>query len=81
MQNEPMPLVSVQDKLEFIQKLEQAGCSNIEVGSFVSPKWIPQMRTLTVDFCDVIQVEASRGDLVVHVERAAVWGELVGANS
>ena len=43
LQNEPLPLVSVQDKLEFIRKLEQAGCSNIEVGSFVSPKWIPQM--------------------------------------
>jgi len=43
LQNEPLPLVSVRDKLEFIGELEQAGCSTIEVGSFVSPKWIPQM--------------------------------------
>mmetsp|Transcript_18563 Transcript_18563/g.38251 ORF Transcript_18563/g.38251 Transcript_18563/m.38251 type:complete len:403 (+) Transcript_18563:134-1342(+) len=43
LQNEPLPLVSVKDKLEFIRRLERAGCSNIEVGSFVSPKWIPQM--------------------------------------
>ncbi len=43
LQNEPLPLVSVRNKLEFIQRLEKAGCSNIEVGAFVSPKWIPQM--------------------------------------
>jgi len=43
LQNEPLPLVSVKDKLEFIRRLGRAGCSNIEVGSFVSPKWIPQM--------------------------------------
>lgn len=43
LQNEALPLVSVKDKLKFIRWLERAGCSNIEVGSFVSPKWIPQM--------------------------------------
>lgn len=43
LQNESPPLVSVKDKLEFIRRLERAGCSNIEVGAFVSPKWIPQM--------------------------------------
>jgi hydroxymethylglutaryl-CoA lyase len=43
LQNETLPLVSVNDKLKFIRWLERAGCSNIEVGSFVSPKWIPQM--------------------------------------
>lgn len=43
LQNEIPPLVSVEDKVELIRKLERAGCSNIEVGAFVSPKWIPQM--------------------------------------
>jgi len=43
LQNEALPLVSVEDKLEFINRLERAGCSDIEVGAFVSPKWIPQM--------------------------------------
>ena len=43
LQNEAPPIVSVKDKLEFIRRLERAGCSNIEVGAFVSPKWIPQM--------------------------------------
>eukprot|EP00536_Pseudo-nitzschia_multiseries_P013550 jgi/Psemu1/261491/estExt_Genewise1Plus.C_5850014 len=43
LQNEPLPAVSVEHKVELIRKLERAGCSHIEIGSFVSPKWIPQM--------------------------------------
>lgn len=43
LQNEALPLVSVKDKLRLIRSLERAGCANIEVGAFVSPKWIPQM--------------------------------------
>ncbi|AKH19413.1 hydroxymethylglutaryl-CoA lyase [Sedimenticola thiotaurini] len=35
--------VPAEIKLELIQKLEQAGLSVIEAGSFVSPKWVPQM--------------------------------------
>lgn len=30
-------------KLEFIQRLVEAGCTNIEAASFVSPRWVPQM--------------------------------------
>ncbi|WP_260295920.1 hydroxymethylglutaryl-CoA lyase [Sedimenticola hydrogenitrophicus] len=42
LQNEPTP-VPLEVKLELIHKLEQAGLSVIEAGSFVSPKWVPQM--------------------------------------
>eukprot|EP00980_Cylindrotheca_fusiformis_P017187 scaffold5293_cov82-Cylindrotheca_fusiformis.AAC.1 len=42
LQNEPKS-ISVNDKVTLIQKLHQAGCSVIEAGSFVSPKWVPQM--------------------------------------
>uniref|UniRef100_UPI003D0B99B2 hydroxymethylglutaryl-CoA lyase n=1 Tax=Sedimenticola sp. TaxID=1940285 RepID=UPI003D0B99B2 len=42
LQNEPTP-VPLEVKLALIQKLEQAGLSVIEAGSFVSPKWVPQM--------------------------------------
>jgi len=31
------------DKITLIQKLQQAGCCNIEATAFVSPKWVPQM--------------------------------------
>ncbi len=42
LQNEPVT-ISVEDKLQFINMLELAGLKNIEVGAFVSPKWVPQM--------------------------------------
>ena len=42
LQNETNP-VSIQEKVELIHRLFQAGCSTIEVGAFVSPKWVPQM--------------------------------------
>lgn len=42
LQNEPS-LVTVEDKVELINLLSQTGLSAIEAGSFVSPKWVPQM--------------------------------------
>lgn len=42
LQNENYPISTV-DKIELIQRLAQAGISHIEAGSFVSPKWVPQM--------------------------------------
>ena len=44
LQNEANP-VSVADKVELINQLAAAGCKHIEAGSFVSPKWVPQMAT------------------------------------
>ena len=35
--------ISVEDKIELIDKLSTCGFNRIEVGSFVSPKWVPQM--------------------------------------
>lgn len=35
--------ISVQSKIELIHKLAQTGLKDIEAGSFVSPKWVPQM--------------------------------------
>ena len=42
LQNEPTP-VPLEIKLGLIERLEQAGLPVIEAGSFVSPKWVPQM--------------------------------------
>lgn len=42
LQNEPKP-VSTRDKLALIEKLVQAGVSDIQATSFVHPKWVPQM--------------------------------------
>ncbi|KAG7095550.1 hypothetical protein E1B28_006287 [Marasmius oreades] len=36
-------VIPVSVKVELINRLSLAGCQNIETGSFVSPKWVPQM--------------------------------------
>ncbi|HGA2317014.1 TPA: hydroxymethylglutaryl-CoA lyase [Pseudomonas putida] len=42
LQNEAQP-ISVADKVRLVDDLTDAGLGYIEVGSFVSPKWVPQM--------------------------------------
>ena len=42
LQNEAQP-ISVADKVQLVDALSEAGLGYIEVGSFVSPKWVPQM--------------------------------------
>ncbi len=42
LQNERV-LLSVQQRVALIDHLSAAGFTNIEIGSFVSPRWIPQM--------------------------------------
>jgi hydroxymethylglutaryl-CoA lyase len=42
LQNEAAP-VGAADKIELVHRLQAAGCKEIEVTSFVSPKWVPQM--------------------------------------
>jgi hydroxymethylglutaryl-CoA lyase len=42
LQNEPAT-IATPAKIEFVNRLADAGHSVIEVGAFVSPKWVPQM--------------------------------------
>ncbi|MDO9236889.1 MAG: hydroxymethylglutaryl-CoA lyase [Aquabacterium sp.] len=42
LQNEAQP-VDARDKIELVHRLQAAGLSQIEVTSYVSPKWVPQM--------------------------------------
>ncbi len=42
LQNEKQP-IGVADKVRLVDDLSAAGLGYIEVGSFVSPKWVPQM--------------------------------------
>jgi hydroxymethylglutaryl-CoA lyase len=42
LQNEAQPVGAAQ-KIELVHRLQAAGCREIEVTSFVSPKWVPQM--------------------------------------
>ena len=42
LQNEKSP-VPADVKIELVQRLQAAGLKEIEVTSYVSPKWVPQM--------------------------------------
>ena len=41
LQNEPN-FIATEDKIKLVDLLTEAGCKNIEVTSFVHPKWVPQ---------------------------------------
>ena len=52
LQNEKI-MVETPVKLEFIDRLADSGLQNIEATSFVSPKWVPQVKFLFHLFHDV----------------------------
>lgn len=54
LQNEAK-VVSTEHKLQFIESLQQAGVQEMELTSFVSPKWVPQM--------------ADAKDIMAHAEK------------
>ena len=43
LQNEKQVVVPTAVKVELIERLAEAGFTDVESGSFVSPKWVPQM--------------------------------------
>ena len=45
LQNEKIS-IPLETKIELIRRLSQTGVKNIEAGSFVSPKWVPQVSRL-----------------------------------
>ena len=58
LQNEKSP-VPVAVKIELVHRLQEAGLKEIEVTSFVSPKWVPQM----ADAIDVMAGIQRRADV------------------
>ncbi|MCK5886439.1 MAG: hydroxymethylglutaryl-CoA lyase [Alcanivorax sp.] len=58
LQNEKETLTT-ETKVELIQKLAECGLSVIEAGSFVSPKWVPQMANSDA----VLQSLSMQGDM------------------
>ena len=42
LQNEKK-IITTSAKIKFIKLLQESGLKNIEVASFVSPKWVPQV--------------------------------------
>lgn len=52
LQNEPL-ILPLSFKKELIERLNETGVSVIEVGAFVSPKWVPQMANSAELFQDI----------------------------
>lgn len=85
LQNEKHP-VTAQEKIELINQLGAAGVSYIESGSFVSPKWVPQMATSTDVFNGIKRIDGvtyaaltpnMRGfesAVAANVEEVAIFG-------
>ena len=69
LQNEKQP-VPAAVKIELVQRLQDAGLRNIEVTSYVSPKWVPQM----ADNAEVMRGIARRPDVVYSVLTPNVKG-------
>jgi isopropylmalate/homocitrate/citramalate synthase len=63
LQNEKQP-VPAAIKIELVQRLQEAGLKEIEVTSFVSPKWVPQM--------------ADNAEVMAGIERRAGFGRAAG---
>ena len=55
LQNESMHL-TVNDKVQLIDQLSHTGLTYIEAGSFVSPKWVPQMADSTAVLQQITRV-------------------------
>ena len=64
LQNEP-GVISVADKVALIRALGDAGLRQIEVGSFVSPKWVPQMANTAEVMADVAATKGGQFDVLV----------------
>lgn len=54
--------IDVETRLELIRKLSEAGLRRIEVGAFVSPKWVPQM-TNSVELTKSVLKEQQDGKI------------------
>ncbi len=53
--------VTTETKLEFIHSLQDAGIQEMEITSFVSPKWVPQM----ADSSQIVQLSSKKGRQMV----------------
>lgn len=70
LQNEKT-LLSFEDKKELVKRLSLTGLQRIELGSFVSPKWIPQMTNME-ELVQQILEEQKKGDIPQNIEFSAL---------
>ena len=76
LQNEP-EFIPTEKKINLINKLTEAGCNKIEIGSFVHPKWIPQLIgiislivTMAIGWQQVKGTVEEQGREIARIEKA-----------
>lgn len=65
LQNEKMPVTTGQ-KIRLIEMLTQSGLRRIEAGSFVSPKWVPQMADSAAVFSHLCRTASATKEAVTY---------------
>ncbi len=78
LQNEPTP-VSVAARIALIEGLVDAGVKTVEVGSFVSPKWVPQMADTAAVLAGLKRKEGVRYPVLVPNLQGLEAAEAAGA--
>ncbi len=68
LQNEKQA-ISLEEKLELVHRLSQTGLKVIEAGSFVSPKWVPQMAASETLFQTMTRAPGIRYSALVPNQR------------
>ena len=51
--------ITLETKIELIERLSKTGVNTIEAGSFVSPKWVPQVRDTFSFSMEFIMISSS----------------------
>lgn len=62
-------LVSTETKIELVDRLTEAGLPSVEVGAFVSPKWVPQMADTAEVLAGITQRDGTRYPVLVPNEK------------
>src|SRR4030095_7269339 len=64
LQNEHVS-IGTPDKIDFVNRLSEAGLLGIEVSAFVSPKWVPQMADASEVFAGITRRAGTRYSALV----------------
>src|SRR5476651_956037 len=72
LQNEARP-VSIEAKVALIDALSAAGHSTVESGSFVSPKWVPQMANTDAVMAQIQRKPGMNGAVEAHCSEIAIF--------
>jgi hydroxymethylglutaryl-CoA lyase len=65
------PFIPTQTKIGFLRRLVEAGLKRIEIGSFVSPKALPQMRDTPEILAEIATIPGLAAQILVPSEK---WG-------